>query len=853
MEAMLFSQRLTRLLAGDHEEGTLLDGAKLHIQNLQNDVDSVLRDFKTIYINKYSLWHDLAIEEYQIMEKIHKQIIDVILESENAIDTFFVNSIQNKNESSSQQLCHALQLCGVETKFSVIKPEILQLEARQSYQTVISNSTSIQALFSNSCSSPGAVKKRERQIINKKRRMVGREDDMERLLDFLIEGQPSLSSIAIFGLGKNTLAAQVYDNIYVKNYFDCRVWVKISPFGCVLTQLWKGILKSLMPSSGLEEITEKDDEMKITTIWDYLRNKRYLIVLTDLESPHRLDDVLPDDGNGSRVLATTHSSVEHSEWSHVFSLRPLNDIESLEMLTDGDFSIESSLLETLKTSLKAICHGRPFSITLLRRMLSGKDKQDALPMLEYLSRKKEYIKGYYYDTVPDYLKPCFVYFAAFPESYDINTRQLYQLWIAEGFIEENSETTADMYLEELTMRGFIYVISRSSTGRIKTCRLHGSLVTDAKVQAKFERFISLWNYKDSECFKTCKRLAIQSGSTEFLSSEYSAQNLHSFLWLISEFRYYTPMDCNHVFENSKLLKILDLGALVLHQYPSKIENFVLLRYLKLDIPSLTSIPSSLCNLMNLYTLDMPSSHISEAPSDIWKMQKLRHLNFASIKLPAHPGKYCNSLENLNFISALCPSSCTEDILARLPNLQTLRIYGDLGSHQSMLSKRLAKLLCLKSLKLVNESKMTGSPSIVLSEYRFPPTLAQLSLSNTELKDDPLPILEKLPNLEVLKLKRNSYKGRKLACRSGGFPQLRILHLKSLLWLEEWIMESEAMKKLECLLINPCAYLKRLPEELWHIKTFNQMQLWSPLPELKPKLREAEDMERYDIQIYPYGI
>ncbi|KAK0599481.1 hypothetical protein LWI29_005697 [Acer saccharum] len=77
------------------------------------------------------------------------------------------------------------------------------------------------ALFSNSCSSSGAVKKRERQIRNKKPRMVVREDDMEMLLDFLIEGEPLLSSIAIVaqgGYGKTTLAAQVYDNIYVKNY-----------------------------------------------------------------------------------------------------------------------------------------------------------------------------------------------------------------------------------------------------------------------------------------------------------------------------------------------------------------------------------------------------------------------------------------------------------------------------------------------------------------------------------------------------------------------------------------------------------------------------------------------------------
>ncbi|KAK0599540.1 hypothetical protein LWI29_006163 [Acer saccharum] len=846
MEAMLFSQRLTRLLTGDPEEGTLPDGAKLHIQNLQNEYfDSVLRDFETSYRNTDSLWQGLEWEEYEIMNKIysktHKRIIDVIRESENAIDTFFVNSIQNINESSSQQLCHTLQ--GLETKFSDIKPEILQLEANQWYRTAISNSISIKALVSNSYSSSGAVKKRERQIINKKPCMVGREDDMERLLDFLIEGKPSLSSIAIVGepgCGKTTLAAQVYDNIYVKNYFDSRVWVKTS-YEYDLKQLLEAILKSLMPSSGLQEIMEKEDEMKITTLRDYLRNKRYLIVLIDLGWPHRLDDVLPDDGNGSRVLATAKS---YGDWGHTaFSLRRLNDTESLEMLTDGDFSNESSLLEseTLKRSLKHICQGRPFAITLLRGMLSGKDKQDALPMLEYLCTRKDI--SYYYESIPDYLKPCFVYFAVFPESYDISTRQLYQLWIAEGFIEENSETTADMYLEELTMRGFIYVTSRSSTGRIKACRLHGSLAGLAVEEAESEWFISICNSEDGECFETCKRLSIRSEPNEFLSSEYSAQNLRSFLWLTSEVPNHAPIDCNHVFENSKLLKILDLGDLVFNHYPLGIENFVLLRYLKVNIPSLTSIPSSLCNLLNLYTLDMPSSHISEAPSDIWKMHKLRHLNFASIKLPAHPAKYCNSLENLNFISALCPSSCTEDILARLPDLLTLRIYGDLSSHRSLLSKSLAKLLCLESMKLVNESNTPELPSTVLSEYQFPPTLTQLSLSNTELKDDPMPILEKLPNLEVLKLKHNSYTGRTLACHSGGFAQLRVLHLKSLLWLEEWIMESGAMKKLECLLINPCAYLKRLPEELWHIKTFKQMELWSPRPELKPKLREVVDMER----------
>ena len=174
-----------------------------------------------------------------------------------------------------------------------------------------------------------------------------------------------------------------------------------------------------------------------------------------------------------------------------------------------------------------------------------------------------------------------------------------------------------------------------------------------------------------------------------------------------------------------------------------------MKYLKLNIPSLKCLPSPLCTLSNLQTLDMPSSYVDQTPEDIWKMQKLMHLNFGSITLPAPPKNYSSSLKNLIFISALHPSSCTPDILCRLPNLQTLRVSGDLSCYHSGVSKSVCKLHKVECLKLVNESKLSR---MVLSEYQFPPSLMQLSLSNTELMEDPMPMLEKLPRLQVLKLK-----------------------------------------------------------------------------------------------------
>ncbi|GAY59927.1 hypothetical protein CUMW_198210 [Citrus unshiu] len=49
--------------------------------------------------------------------------------------------------------------------------------------------------------------------------------------------------------------------------------------------------------------------------------------------------------------------------------------------------------------------------------------------------------------------------------FKISTRQLHQLWIAEGFIHENSEATAECYSVELVDRGFIQAMRTTSVGR----------------------------------------------------------------------------------------------------------------------------------------------------------------------------------------------------------------------------------------------------------------------------------------------------------------------------------------------------------------------------------------------------
>ncbi|KAK9195188.1 hypothetical protein WN943_003307 [Citrus x changshan-huyou] len=171
-----------------------------------------------------------------------------------------------------------------------------QVQVSQTYKED-TKSTETQA--NNSSSSSVSVKTRVRSFINEKRRMVGRGDEMEKLLDLLIEGQPFLSAISI----------------------------------------WRG--------------------------------------------------ALTDDHIGSRVPTTTCFEDLIHHWS-----------QTREMLAEF----------LARTVIR-------MSWSLLR------------------------------------------------DRFKISTRQLHQLWIAEGFIHENSEATAECYLVELVDRGFIQAMRTTSVGR----------------------------------------------------------------------------------------------------------------------------------------------------------------------------------------------------------------------------------------------------------------------------------------------------------------------------------------------------------------------------------------------------
>ena len=65
---------------------------------------------------------------------------------------------------------------------------------------------------------------------------------------------------------------------------------------------------------------------------------------------------------------------------------------------------------------------------------------------------------------------------------------------------------------------------------------------------------------------------------------------------------------------------------------------------------------------------------------------------------------------------------------------------------------------------------------LLKTCQFSPNLAELELKFTHLKEDPMPTLEKLPNLKTLDLSFLSFFGKDMVCSEGDFFCFSILSL-----------------------------------------------------------------------------
>ncbi|CAL2240774.1 unnamed protein product [Prunus armeniaca] len=509
--------------------------------------------------------------------------------------------------------------------------------------------------------------------------VVGLAPETEILATHLIkEKGPRVVSIwGMGGLGKTTLAKQVYHHGEVKRHFDCFAWVCISQ-QCQAREVLEEILTKLISPTNeqRQEIAKLKIDQIAEWLWNTQRERKCLVVLDDIwtsDAWSSLQAGFPkNEETGSRILLTTRNKEVASyadKNGFLFKPQSLNNDESWELFEKIAMSEtkDPKIYEQKKElgmEMLQHCKGLPLAITVLAGLLARKDTVDEWNAVHknvyaYIRRGTDlgpdYIgEGYEgvswllelsYDNLPYYLKLCFLYLAQFPEDYEIPVSTLTKLWMAEGFISSASaevmEDVSYRCLRELVGRCMVQVGKNGSSKKIKTCHLHDLMRDLCMLKAKEGNFVHIINYSIASGAKETpnsrvRRLAIyldRMVDTYGWGKDENYGHVRSLLYFVPKFSdldlKVTKNLVRSLLRNFTMLRVLKFEGMYVRKLklPDEIGNLVHLRFLSVRGSDIRVVPSSIANLVCFQTLDLRTWLGTKIPigNVFSKMENLRHI------------------------------------------------------------------------------------------------------------------------------------------------------------------------------------------------------------------------------------
>ncbi|KAH6761933.1 hypothetical protein C2S52_019366 [Perilla frutescens var. hirtella] len=666
----------------------------------------------------------------------------------------------------------------------------------------------------------------------------GVDDKLMQIIDQLRGGSSALESTPIVGMGgigKTTLARNVYNHPLIVKHFTTRAWVTISQ-----NYSWRGIISSLLRSMkrlSAQNISRLDYENLCTSLYEELYGKRYLIVLDDVWSAEVwewLKDKIPDDFNGSRILITARLldvACCVGFYSRIHEMCLMNVDHSWNLLRHKIFKQDPCppKLECMGKLIAGSCRGLPLSIEVVSGILAADQTQatweDIAENLKTAMNCKDdehilHILQLSYAYLPHHLRPCFLYLGMFPEDHEIRVSKLIKLWEAEGFVNE-SEETGEEYLQELVKRSLVSTRKRSmyNNGRMKRVSIHDLVRDLCTRQARADNFF-LYVTKSlagAEAVQLQRRVSV-ADCDDILQNVDGSSTVRTMICLEGK-----EEGIRWSSEYFRLLRILDLleGDHLFFKsddFPIQVFELFHLRYLAFVVDRFSSIPNSISKLENLQTLiirsrDYYHQGFVELPVEIWRMRQLRHVLVFSCVLPSQEEETTSALENLETLNELLDFVCSREALEMIPNLKKLCI-----SYTVRRDCEIHNLVYFQKLETL-EIQMCGS----IVEWRrnipfaFPPTLKKLSLRGVRVPWEDMEIVGSLPNLQELKLRDPASVGSTWETNGGGFPQLQFLLIERS-DLEQWITKSGHFPRLKCLVVRHCRLLREIPKNIRKIPT-----------------------------------
>ncbi|XP_027351455.1 disease resistance protein RPP13-like [Abrus precatorius] len=858
-------QNLSQLLG---DEFKLLSGVKDRINSLRNDLR-----FIDIFLKR-----SMGNRNDELVKEVVNQIRDVAFKAEDVVDIYVARIAEHRSRNTVSKLFHLKErfmvLHEVNDEIEKIKNRIEEIYKNRERYCITERASTGEDV--DAIAAAESLRERRKDVEEKD--VVGFVNDLNFVIKKLVEegdsGRKVASIIGMGGLGKTTFARKIYNNEQVKNCFPLRAWgyvsndyrareLLLSLLKCLLSiSEYDGLFKK--KEDEVEDIAGSEEKLK-TKVRECLKGKKYLVVLDDIwkiEVWNSIEDAFPDDDDGSvgRILITSR---EMEVANYVGTVSPyhlpfLNVEESWHLFSKKVFRGNEcpSDLEPLGRSIVETCKGLPLAIVVLAGHASKKEKsvrewtrikkitwdltQDKMKVMDILKLS--------YDSLPQRLKPCFLYFGIYPEDYEIRARDVIQMWIAEGFIQPQEariqgaaepEDVAEYYLDELVDRSLVQVASRKSDGRVKTCQIHDLLRDLCISESKSEKFMEVCrdpNDMDTVSNANPRRLSIQCKEW----SNFSTNNLNQLctrsLFFFSE---------GEMFREDVRLESFKLARVICsnterYYYNSALmidfKKMIHLRYLRIDARAI-SIPASVRNLRNLETLDVRGAEM--VSNEIWKLKRLKHLYIRNVeKIQVLPKSQRKIKGNLQTLLLRCYKS--EDLVSLLnndifPRLRNLVLFSeDYFRHEPLPS--LNHLPNLHSLKINNSQELPSDANV------FPSNLTKITLHGFMQPGNVLIFLKnmktvgQLASLQILKLKVDIRTDFNVG--AGEFPRLKVFQM-SKMRVRSWTLEKGAMPCLQNLVIENCDKLEEIPEELWSLTTLREVQLSNANKRLADRLRSVE--------------
>ncbi|KAL2251229.1 UNVERIFIED_CONTAM: putative late blight resistance protein R1B-14 [Sesamum indicum] len=672
--------------------------------------------------------------------------------------------------------------------------------------------------------------------------MEGREMHLKYRL---IGGKSELEVIPIVGMGgigKTTLARNLYHDPSVISHFDVRIWATISQDyseGGILN----GLLRSVWVGHTFFLLSKK---RMVEELYKGLKRRRYLIVLDDIwnKKPWTvLRKCFPDDGTGSRIIVTTRL-LEVADYiasgSSYHHMNPLKDDESWKLLHQKVFAPQEtcpSELVSIGRNIAENCRGLPLAIDVVGGLLSQAERsqvfweQVAKDISEAAADNSTahlfQILLVSYNYLPHHLKPCFLYMGIFKEDSKIRASKLIKLWVAEGFLKPISgkslEEAAEMYLKALADRNLICVPREEFKGNVKRYSIH-DLLRDLCVRKAYEENFLFLKERyipgDIHSRRVCAhRIQDIDRPWDQMQLTRSFLSMGDVSWeilspLISAFR---------------LLRVLDILSIRHIQFPGEIIQLVNLRYLALCT---SKVPSSISRLWNLQVLIVKAIVYSinrhVVTPEILEMTQLRHIKFKGFSV-WYDDQYREHIvvqDQLQSLSTIAVSGLTDRVLRTIPNLKKLGIFCD---------EKFDHVRDLSRLHKLHSLKCSSWRDADLSNLIFPDSLKELALHDCVIHDPHMSRIGNLPNLQILKFRRCGIKNRKWKVNEGEFCQLKYLIMASL-HLDFWAADDICFPRLEHLIIRRCPGLPEIPYGIGDIPTLKVIEVRQYLPPLLDSVR-----------------